>query len=215
MEKKLKRRSGREKSDTVTLQVPRKRIVQETAIIAKRFKISLSGQTAITSNIINSSGGNVDDFTISRTSVWRHGHKAISDTAEEVRNKFDNIKEGKLLTIHLDMKAVEEITKGRKLKKERLAVIVSSALPKFVQLLGVPSVDRATGVQQCNAVVKLLEEWGLTDEIVAISFDTTSDNTGIDKGSCKLIEECLGRAILWLACRRHVYELHIKHVQLL
>ena len=129
-----------------------------------------------------------------------------------MRENFENIKEGKRWTVHLDMKAVKEITKGRKQKKERLALIVSSSIPKIDQLLGVPFVERATGVQQRDEVIKLLEEWGLTDQIIGISFDTTSDNTGVDNGSCKLIEECVGKAILWLACRRHVYELHIKHV---
>ena len=212
-EERLRKRNKRKKSsDMVSLQVSKKKIIEETAVIAKRFNFSISGQAAIMSNIINSSGGDVNDFTLSRASVWRHGQVAISDAAEDVRDKFENIKEGKLWTCHLDMKAVKEITKGRKQKKERLALIVSSAIPKIDQLLGIPFVERATGAQQRDEVIKLLEEWGLVDQIIAISFDTTSDNTGVDKGSCKLIEDCVGKAILWLACRRHVYELHIKHV---
>ena len=61
-------------------------------------------------------------------------------------------------------------------------------------------------------VVNLLEEWVLKDQIIDSSVETTSDKTGNYKGSCKLIEESVGHAILWLSCRRHVYELHIKHV---
>ena len=212
IEKKLNRKRKRSREDFVTLQVPRKRIANETAICAKRFKISISGQVALTSNFINSSGGDLNDFSVSRTTVWRQGQSAISDAAGQVREKFENIKDGKLLTVHLDMKAVQEITKGRKLKQDRLALVVSSAVPKFEQLLGIPHLETATGARQCDEVINILEEWGLVDKIIAISFDTTSDNTGKHKGSCTFIEDCVGQAVLWLACRRHVYELHIKHV---
>ena len=43
-------------------------------------------------------------------------------------------------------------------------------------------------------------------------FDTTSSNTGKDSGACTLLEDWFKKAILWLACRHHIYELHIKHV---
>jgi hypothetical protein len=50
------------------------------------------------------------------------------------------------------------------------------------------------------------------DTVVALCFDTTSSNTGKWKGSVSLIERRLDRSVMWLACRHHVYELHIKHV---
>ncbi|XP_046640233.1 uncharacterized protein LOC124322409 [Daphnia pulicaria] len=43
-------------------------------------------------------------------------------------------------------------------------------------------------------------------------FDTTSSNTGKHAGSCISLESALGRSIMWLACRHHVYEIHVKHV---
>jgi hypothetical protein len=43
-------------------------------------------------------------------------------------------------------------------------------------------------------------------------FDTTSSNTGKHAGSCISLESALGRSIMWLACRHHVYEIHMKHV---
>jgi len=43
-------------------------------------------------------------------------------------------------------------------------------------------------------------------------FDTTASNTGRWRGACALIESFLRRAILWIPCRHHIYELHIKHV---
>ena len=43
-------------------------------------------------------------------------------------------------------------------------------------------------------------------------FDTTSSNSGSENGACKLLEDWLGTPILWLACRHHVLELHLKRV---
>ena len=43
-------------------------------------------------------------------------------------------------------------------------------------------------------------------------FDTTSSNTGAEIGACKLLEDWLEKPILWLACRHHVHELHLKRV---
>ena len=42
-------------------------------------------------------------------------------------------------------------------------------------------------------------------------FDTTASNTGEWKGSVSRFEMMLDRAVLWLACRHHIPELHIKH----
>ena len=47
-----------------------------------------------------------------------------------------------------------------------------------------------------------------------MSFDTTATNTGAYSGACVKLEEELGRQLLYLACRHHCLELHIKHVAL-
>ena len=63
-----------------------------------------------------------------------------------------------------------------------------------------------------NGVVKLLEDFGVADRLVAMSFDTTSSNTGKHQGACIRLEKFKEKALLWLACRRHILELHVKHV---
>ena len=45
-----------------------------------------------------------------------------------------------------------------------------------------------------------------------MAFDNTSDNTSKNKGAVVLIEKALGRAVWWLACPHHFYELHVKKV---
>ena len=97
--------------------------------------------------------------------------------------------------------------------EERLAVLVSggSFLPT-PKLLGIPAMNGSTGLSQHNAVMNLLQEWKITDDVIALVFDTMASNTGRVHGCSALFEESLQRSILWLACRHHIYELHIKHV---
>ena len=45
-----------------------------------------------------------------------------------------------------------------------------------------------------------------------LSFDTTIDNTGKNKGTVVLIEKALGKPVVWVACSHHFYELHAKRV---
>jgi len=64
-----------------------------------------------------------------------------------------------------------------------------------------------TGEQEAEAVYSLLKQWRLVDQVQAMSFDTTSGNTGRLNGACTLLEKKMGRELLWLACRHHVMEL--------
>ena len=54
---------------------------------------------------------------------------------------------------------------------------------------------------------KTLDSWEIADKIFAVGFDTTSSNTGVHKGACTILQQLLGRQLLWLACRHHILEL--------
>lgn len=73
--------------------------------------------------------------------------------------------------------------------------------------MGVPHIPSGSGKEISNAVFDTLEKWGLLDKVVAFVFDTTSSNTGRLNGACTLLEMKLGRNILFLACRHHIFEL--------
>ena len=73
-------------------------------------------------------------------------------------------------------------------------------------------IQRSTGTQQCSAVIDTLNSWKCFTLLIGMVFDTTSSNTGKHAGCCISIELALGRSIMWLACRHHVYEIHVKHV---
>ena len=80
------------------------------------------------------------------------------------------------------------------------------------KLLGVPETRYGTGTAEADVVQSLLTEWNVKREICGMVFDTTSRNSGAEIGACKCLEDWLGTPILWLACRHHVQELHLKRV---
>ncbi len=73
-------------------------------------------------------------------------------------------------------------------------------------------IPTASGADQMDQVIQHLEDWRVKDQVIATVFDTTASNTGVRMGCAALIEAHLNRAILWLACRHHIYELHLRHV---
>ena len=84
------------------------------------------------------------------------------------------------------------------------------------KLLWIPECPTGKGVDEFNTVKELLQNWGIGKEIIGMVFDTTASNSGEHSGACTYLEEWRGVPLLWLACRRHVIELHIaaavKHI---
>ena len=59
---------------------------------------------------------------------------------------------------------------------------------------------------EAETVKTMLDTWGIAEKIIACGFDTTSSN----KGCCTVLQQLLGRQILWVACRHHILELVLK-----
>ena len=93
-------------------------------------------------------------------------------------------------------------------------MLLASSRPQLEQpkLLGIPVINDSTGSSQHNAIVALLRKWGVLDKVIGLVFDTTASNTGRLRGCATSMETTLKKSVLWLACRHHMYEIHIKHV---
>ena len=63
---------------------------------------------------------------------------------------------------------------------------------------------------EADTVKTMLDTWGIAEKIIACGFDTTSSNTGVHKGCCTVLQQLLGRQMLWVACRHHILELVLK-----
>ena len=83
-------------------------------------------------------------------------------------------------------------------------------------MLGIPEVESGKGVNEFEMVKEYLVKWNIKEQIMGMVFDTTASNSGADSGACRYLEIWIDTPILWLACRRHVAELHIgtamKHI---
>ena len=98
---------------------------------------------------------------------------------------------------------LENSSKGT--KAERLEVLVNgrSAFSDG-KLLGVPVFKDGTGKSQMEKTVQFLDDWCVREDVVAMVSDTCAANTGRLCGACSLLERCLNKHVLWLACRHHV-----------
>ena len=88
---------------------------------------------------------------------------------------------------------------------DRLAILVSG--DRVQKLIGVPKLASGTGEAIASAIAEALDDWGLAQRVVAMSFDTTAANTGPLASACTLLEQKHGGRLLSLACRRDVHEL--------
>lgn len=110
--------------------------------------------------------------------------------------------------VHWDGKILSDLT-GRD-KVDRIVVLIS--YDGTVKFLGAPKVQSGSGKNIAEAIYSILVQWNIAEKVVAACFDTTSTNTGLDNGACTLLSELLGRKLINLACRHHVFELALKNV---
>lgn len=105
--------------------------------------------------------------------------------------------------IQWDTKILPDIAGNEKV--DRMPVIISQRSGS--QLLGIPKLNSGTGAACANAVYDLAVDWKTNDSLVGMNFDTTASNTGEFNGACVLLEQKLGRSLLPLACRHHIFEI--------
>jgi len=71
-------------------------------------------------------------------------------------------------------------------KVDRLPIIISGS--ETEQLFSVPKLPSGTGQAMADVMIKVFSEWGVQNRSKALSFDTTSSNTGRKNGACVLVE---------------------------
>ena len=205
-------REMKHKPDTLSLQtgVSRKGLLKATTAAATRFRLSSTAHLAILASTINASGGDMTEMVASLATIKRHRKVALSEKSEEIREEFKKNKP-QFLVVHWDGKIVEFLGEQGHTYQDVNAVVLSSPLEMEPRFIGAPVVNRGTGRQLADSTLATLRLWEADEGVIAIVFDTTSSNSGIREGAATHIEEALGYAVLWLACRHHIAELHIKH----
>ena len=165
-----------------------------------RTKTSARNATYVISEAFKSVGYNADELVLSRQTVRRKRMEFRQSFAEDLKESF---KADIPLTVHWDGKMMYDIA-GRDIV-DRLPVVISGL--GVDQLLCVSKIASGTSENMTSSVCDAIKDWGVTDNIASLCFDTTSSNTGLKKGACTLIEQKLGCPLLHLACRHHIMEI--------
>lgn len=150
----------------------------------------------------NSLGHNPQELILNAESIRQARAGYWSQLVAEVKTTFVP---DTPLTIIWDGKILPDCDGTR---VDRLAILVSG--DGVQKLIGVPKLASGTREAMTSAVAEALDDWGLAERVVTMSFDTTTANTGALAGACTLLEQRLGRRLLSLACRHHVHELMLE-----
>ena len=174
-------------------------------------KTSIRHEFKLISTLLKAGGADIHEASLSVSTIYRQRRKEVQVQAGLIKEKikqFGSDHSDAFLVLHWDSKIIRLLDGD---KEDRLAIALSAPNVVPGQFLGSPVVPDGTGLSMSNAVYDLGVQYGLIERVRAVVFDTTASNSGCWKGSVTLFEKRLGRSILWLACRHHIVELHIKH----
>ena len=162
--------------------------------------------------LIKAGGGNLEDFTLSKSTMWS---KRNNNRMKEYEKFYADFKAPKHSVIGWDGKVVKTVM-GSEKPVEYLAIVLSGA-PDITEgkLLEVEEVPDGKGVTDAEATFTVVTSCRAVESLRALLFDTTSSNTGVYKGAAIVLMTKIGRVLLWFECRHHMAELFIKPVWIL
>lgn len=174
---------------------------RQLAAALDRSKLSNRNAVYVLSAAAQNFGHDPAELVLNRESFRLARMKFREDAAKDIKAAFNP---DAVLIVHWDGKIVPESDGGGG-SVDRLPVLVSGG--GVAKLLAVPKLPSGRAQDCAQAVLTALEDWELEERVRGLSFDTTAVNSGLVNGACTLIEQKLGRPVLHLACRHHMYEL--------
>lgn len=106
----------------VTISLPIKNISALTAEVAKANHILVREATGIISKLITSGGGDLDQFSLSKSTTHRQMNSAIKKKANTIREMQKELVKNHNLILHFDGKLVKEYTNGKVSTNERCSI---------------------------------------------------------------------------------------------
>lgn len=177
-------------------------VSKKVSSVLDRANISVRASTMIIASVVNEVGGSTSAAVPSMSTVYRHRQQRRREVAQRIQDDYNATKS----VVHWDGKLLPDVTGDESSHVDRLPVLVSSVVDGNIKLLGVPKLSSGTGQSAATAVHELLMSWKCDKLIIGMCFDTTASNTGRVNGACTLLEGVIGRPLLWLACRHHMFE---------
>jgi hypothetical protein len=138
--------------------INKRRLLDDPLFVASldRTKTTLREAMHIVTPALQAVGVNVDELTLSATSMHRSRKLKRLEINENLRQTFSP---SVPLIVHFDNKLLPDIS-GVTL--ERVPVVVSGM--NIEKILGIPKLPSATGFDMGNAVIRLIREWeGIAD----------------------------------------------------
>ena len=189
-----------------------KNLIEKTSPTAARYGLSATAHCAMVASTASALGPGEDIEVPSIRTVKRKRIRYFKEKANELKESFfANFSEYPKIVQWDGKIMVVENKEGRE-KEDINAVVISvpgtSCPPKTI---GASSLKASTGANLAQSTLAKTRDWTHPDDIFAGVFDTTSNNTGLREGAMVHLERTLDKKLLWLPCRHHVAELHIKH----
>ena len=186
-------------------------VMGKISLTCDALNISIRDRTVISASVANALGVDLDKTNINKTTAGKVGKKLRLEKSADILTNFDCPDK---VVVHWDGKTLK--LKGR-IESKRVCIFISGVdAEKTRKLLGIPEVESGKGVDEFEVVKEYLVKWKVKEQIIGMVFDTTASNSGEHSGACRFLEIWVYTPILWLACRRHVAELHIgsavKHI---
>ncbi|XP_074100045.1 uncharacterized protein LOC141528084 [Cotesia typhae] len=150
-----------------------------------RANVSSRNAMFIIAPVLSSVGVNVEDTTLSYRTIQRTRMLLRKDIAIGLK---DNFKAHDKYVVHWDGKILNDISESKFV--DRLPIILTAFGTE--QLLGVPKMNSGSAENQTATILSTLNQWG------------------IHHGTCKEIEKALGKELIWLPCRHHIYEIILR-----
>ena len=156
----------------------------------------------IVGTVAHALGMNLKKLIISKSAIRNARVRIRKQECERIKELFENAPITYLI-VHWDGKLIPDDIQCKKI--DRLPIIVSTEnLSKFI---AVPALDNGCGLTIASAVYAALKEWGASDLTVGLCCDTTAANFGYKGGASPILEQLLGKDLVYLACRHHVLEI--------
>ncbi|GBL84516.1 hypothetical protein AVEN_117255-1 [Araneus ventricosus] len=134
--------------------------------------VELEEGTALVVSIAKEGGGNIDDLSFN-LEIERRKTKKVEPYNPKHKTNFTAPKN---CVSYWDSKIM---TEQDRIVFDRLAVLISGVQDfKEGKLLSVPAILDGTAESQANKVFEIIQEWGFSENISALCFDTTASNIG-------------------------------------
>lgn len=170
------------------------------------------GSYRLSKNLLNVgvriNGGNPQQYGISKSSLWT---KITQLRTSQKNELLQSLAEGTCkIVLQFDGKSCSKLNERHVGNEERFFILCHTEKGDIP--LGFFALNSKSGVNCAAQIFKSLDECNLSHRIIGMVCDTENTNTGIQNGTCALVEAGLEMDLFHLMCRHHVKEVQLKDV---